>query len=76
MTTENVVKLGKIEKLTFSFVLLSYWPWSFEKTVNDDLADVSHHQKKKNQFELNRDKCIKMHMSGPKIHIELSVFSR
>ena len=30
----------------------------------------------KNQFELNSEKCIKMHMSGPKIRIELSVISR
>ena len=30
----------------------------------------------KNQFELNSEKCIKMHMSGPKICIELSVSSR
>ena len=28
----------------------------------------------KNQYELNSEKCIKMHMSGPKI--ELSVISR
>ena len=35
MTTENVMKLGKIERLLFSFVLLSilqiYWPWPLEK---------------------------------------------
>ena len=30
----------------------------------------------KNQFELNSEKCIKMRMSGPEIHIELSVISR
>ena len=30
----------------------------------------------KNQFELNSEKCIKMLLSGPKIHIELSVISR
>ena len=30
----------------------------------------------KNQFELNSEKCIKMHLSGPKIHMELSVISR
>ena len=30
----------------------------------------------KSQFELNSEKCIKMmHMSGPKIRIELSVIS-
>ena len=29
----------------------------------------------KNQFELNSEKCIKMRMSGPKIHFELSVIS-
>ena len=30
----------------------------------------------KNQYELNSEKCIKMRMSGPKIHIKLSVISR
>ena len=86
MTTENVMKLGK-RKIVISFVRLSflqiYRPWPFEKNVNSDLADVSHHQKKKkkkkkkiqNQLELNSEKCIKMRMSGPKIHIELSVIS-
>ena len=29
-----------------------------------------------NQFKLNSEKCIKMHMSEPKIRIELSVISR
>ena len=62
MTTENVMKLGKIEKLMFSFVLL--------------FLPMYRAIKKRNQFELNSEKCIKMHMSGPKIHIELSVISR
>ena len=83
MTTENVMKLGKIEKLTFYFVLLSflqiYWPWSFEKNVHRRSCRCiapSKKKKKKNQFELNSEKCIKMHMSGPKIRIALSVISR
>ena len=84
MTTENVMKLGKIEKLTFSFVLLSflqiYWPWLFEKNLNRRYCRcIAPSRKKKiikNQFELNSEKCIKMHMSGPKIRIELSVISR
>ena len=86
MTTENVMKLGKTERLSFSFVLLSflhiYRPWTFETMQTADFADVLHHQKKKkrkiikNQFELNSEKCIKMRISGPKIHIKLSVISR
>ena len=88
MTTENVMKLGKIERMSFSFVLLSflqiYRPWPFEKNVNRRscrcIASSNEKEKKtkniKNQFEFNSEKCIKMHMSGPKIHIELSVISR
>ena len=78
MITENVMKLGNIEKLRF---LLFFPSYKSETLILDDLADVSHHKKKKkkiikNQFELNSEKCIKMHMSGPKIRIELSVISR
>ena len=76
MTTENVMKLGKIERLSFSFVLLSflqiYQPWPFEckQTILPMYRII------KNQFELNSEKCIKMRMSGPKFHIELAVISR
>ena len=83
MTTENVMKLGKIERLSFSFVLLSflqiYRPWPLEKIKQTILSIYCIIKKKKiikNQFELNSEKCIKMRMSGPKIHIELSVISR
>ena len=86
MTTENVMKLhvGKMERLSFSFVLLSilqiYQPWPFEKNVNRQSCRMYRMIKKKkkiikNQFQLNSEKCIKMRMSGPKIHIELSVIS-
>ena len=83
---ENVMKLGKLERLSFSFVLLSflqiYQPWPLEKNVNGRscrcIASSKKKKKKrifKNQFELNSEKCIKMRMSGPKIRIELSVIS-
>ena len=75
MTTENVMKLGKTKRLSFSFVLLSflhiYRPWTFETMQTDNFADVLHHQKKKkkiikNQFEFNSEKCIKMHVGSRK----------
>ena len=86
MTTETVMKLGKVERLSFSFVLLSilqiYRPWPLEKIKQTVLLMYCIIKKKKkkeiikNQFELNSEKCITMRMSGPKIHIELSVISR
>ena len=84
MTTENVMKLGKIERLSFSFVLLSFlqicrpWPLEKIKQINLSMYCIIKKKKKniKNQFELNSEKCIKMRMLGPKIHIELSVISR
>ena len=96
MTTENVMKLGKIERLSFSFVLLSFlqicrsWPlekikqmilsmYCIIKKHNKNNNNNNNKKKKKhikNQFELNSEKCIKVRMLGPKIHIELSVISR
>ena len=81
MTTENVMKLGKIERLSFSFVLLSclqiHRSWPLEKIKQTILSMYCIiKKKKKNQFELNSEKCIKMRMLGLKIHIELSVISR
>ena len=55
MTTENVMKLGKTETLSFSFVLLSflhiYRPWTFETMQTAGFADVLHHQKKKKNHQ-------------------------
>ena len=67
MTTENVMKLGKTERLSFSFVLLSflqiYLPWTFETMQTADFADVLHHQKKKKKKKKKsiRVKQWKMH---------------
>ena len=80
MTTENVMKLGKIEKIDVFFCstflptnLLTLIVWKeFKQTILPMYRTI----KKKKQFELNSEKCIKMHMSGPKIRIELSVISR
>ena len=67
MTTENVMKLGKTERVSFSFVLLSflhiYRPWMFETMQTDDFANVLHHQKKKKKIHQKsiRFKQWKMH---------------
>ena len=56
MTTENVMKLGKLERLSFSFVhfLSTLTVWIECKQTILPLYRII-----KNQFELNGEKCIK-----------------
>ena len=69
MTTENVMKLGKIERLSFSFVLLSilqiYQPWPLEKikqTVLSMYCIIKKKKKKKRDHQKSiRVKQWKMH---------------
>ena len=60
MTTENVMKLGKIERLLFSFVLLSflqiYRPWPLEKikqTILSIYCIIKKKKKKKKSSKIN-----------------------
>ena len=86
MTTEKVMKLGKRKIVVFfcstflSTNLSTMTVWKeCKQTILPMYRIIKEKRKKKiikNQFELNSEKCIKMHMSGPKIHIELSVISR
>ena len=66
MTTENVMKLGKIERLSFSFVLLSFLqicrPWPLEKIKQMILSMYCIIKKKKKKHQKSiRVKQWKMH---------------
>ena len=83
MTTENVMKLGKRKTVVFfcstflSTNLSNLTVWKECKQTILPMYRIIKKKKKtiKNQFMLNSEKCIKMCMSGPQIHIELSVIS-
>ena len=63
MTTENVMKLGKIERLSFSFVLLSiqqiYRPWPLEK-IKQTVLSMYCIIKKKKKKKRNHQKSIRV----------------
>ena len=76
------MKLGKIESVIFfcsTFLSTNPSTLTVLKECKQTILPMYRIIKKKiikNQFELNSEICIKMRMSGPKIHIELSVISR
>ena len=80
---ENVMQLGNRKIIVFfcsTFLSTNLSTMTISKECKQTILPMYRIIKKtqiiKNQSELNSEKCIKMRMSGPKIHIELSIISR